>query len=236
MLKVAFVISLCLSSVSASILYPLPHESQQVFQGNDVEVTEAAINRLLVARMMMILSRSCVFGAEPVWMTEGDKLRLKKQGLSFMDLTERKRYFGRQAERQKQTEWPELRYCDRHKVHEIVQILKVEEMEYNLGNLASFFNRSEYGVQSSRVIARFEPVRGRSPNNHAIKVPRIIIGAHQDSANYAFPLLPAPGADDDGSGTVTILEAFRALDQAGFKPELPVEFHWYAAEDWAAKT
>lgn len=105
-------------------------------------------------------------------MTEGDKLRLKKQGLSFMDLTERKRYFGRQAERQKQTgmvffhdhvcssvystlitiEWPELRYCDRHKVHEIVQILKVEEMEYNLGNLASFFNRSEYGVQSSRWI------------------------------------------------------------------------------------
>lgn len=28
-----------------------------------------------------------VFGTEPVWMTEGDKLRLKKQGLSFTDLT-----------------------------------------------------------------------------------------------------------------------------------------------------
>ena len=62
-------------------------------------------------------------------------------------------------------------------------------------------------------------------------MPHIIVGAHQDSANYDFPLLPAPGADDDGSGTVTILEAFRVLVQAGFKPKLPVEFHWYAAEE-----
>lgn len=81
------------------------------------------------------------------------------------------------------------------------------------------------------MIARFEPARGKIVENRAIKMPHIIIGAHQDSANYNFPLLPAPGADDDGSGTVTILEAFRALVQAGFKPEVPVEFHWYAAEE-----
>ena len=62
-------------------------------------------------------------------------------------------------------------------------------------------------------------------------MPVIIIGSHLDSANYDFPLLPAPGADDGGSGTVTILEAFRALVQAGFRPEVPVEFHWYAAEE-----
>jgi leucyl aminopeptidase len=62
-------------------------------------------------------------------------------------------------------------------------------------------------------------------------MPVIIIGSHLDSANYEFPLLPAPGADDGGSGTVTILEAFRALVQAGFRPEVPVEFHWYAAEE-----
>lgn len=62
-------------------------------------------------------------------------------------------------------------------------------------------------------------------------MPVIIVGSHLDSVNYDFPLLPAPGADDGGSGTVTILEAFRALVQAGFKPEVPVEFHWYAAEE-----
>ena len=38
------------------------------------------------------------------------------------------------------------------------------------------------------------------------------------------------GADDDGSGTVTILEAYRALLASDFKPNRAVEFHWYSAE------
>lgn len=58
------------------------------------------------------------------------------------------------------------------------------------------------------------------------------MGAHQDSMNYLFPLLPAPGADDDGSGTVAILEALRVLARSGYTPRGgPVEFHWYAAEE-----
>jgi bacterial leucyl aminopeptidase len=44
--------------------------------------------------------------------------------------------------------------------------------------------------------------------------------------------LPAPGADDDCSGTVSILEAFRVLAHSGYIPQDgPVEFHWYAAEE-----
>jgi len=38
------------------------------------------------------------------------------------------------------------------------------------------------------------------------------------------------GADDDGSGTVTILEAYRALLESDFRPNRTVEFHWYSAE------
>lgn len=38
------------------------------------------------------------------------------------------------------------------------------------------------------------------------------------------------GADDDGSGSVTILEAYRALITSDFRPVQPVEFHWYSAE------
>jgi hypothetical protein len=45
-----------------------------------------------------------------------------------------------------------------------------------------------------------------------------------------FPFLPAPGADDDGSGSVTILESYRALIKSDFKPVHNVEFHWYSAE------
>jgi leucyl aminopeptidase len=64
----------------------------------------------------------------------------------------------------------------------------------------------------------------------------IVIGAHQDSINLFFPsLLSAPGADDDGSGTVTILEALRVLlhsdDILKGKGENTVEFHWYSAEE-----
>lgn len=64
----------------------------------------------------------------------------------------------------------------------------------------------------------------------------IVIGAHQDSVNLFFPsLLPAPGADDDGSGTVTILEALRVLLQSDSilrgKAPNTIEFHWYSAEE-----
>jgi leucyl aminopeptidase len=38
------------------------------------------------------------------------------------------------------------------------------------------------------------------------------------------------GADDDGSGSVTILEAYRALITSDFRPVNNVEFHWYSAE------
>jgi len=46
-----------------------------------------------------------------------------------------------------------------------------------------------------------------------------------------WPFLPAPGADDDGSGSVTILESYRALLAADFHPERSIEFHWYSAEE-----
>ncbi|THH31073.1 hypothetical protein EUX98_g3111 [Antrodiella citrinella] len=73
------------------------------------------------------------------------------------------------------------------------------------------------------IIAR---INGSSTTDDAI----IIIGAHQDSTNR-IPALPSPGADDDASGTVTILETYRALIAADFSPVRPVEFHWYAGEE-----
>ena len=56
---------------------------------------------------------------------------------------------------------------------------------------------------------------------------------------YMPYLLPAPGADDDGSGTVTILEALRVLlsNATADNPLLhgnatnTLEFHWYSAEE-----
>lgn len=64
----------------------------------------------------------------------------------------------------------------------------------------------------------------------------VVLGAHQDSINLFLPsILAAPGADDDGSGTVTILETLRTLLRsdaiAQGKAENTVEFHWYSAEE-----
>ncbi|KAI8326443.1 Zn-dependent exopeptidase [Martensiomyces pterosporus] len=60
----------------------------------------------------------------------------------------------------------------------------------------------------------------------------IILSAHQDSVNLWLPWFGrANGADDDGSGTVTILEALRVLLKRGYTPKRSVEFHWYAGEE-----
>lgn len=65
---------------------------------------------------------------------------------------------------------------------------------------------------------------------------KVVVGAHQDSINLLFPnLLRAPGADDDGSGTVTTLEALRlvvsAIKDGLFTPHNTLEFHYYSAEE-----
>lgn len=72
------------------------------------------------------------------------------------------------------------------------------------------------------VIARIE---GTGP--HANEV--VIVGAHEDSINGAAGR--APGADDDASGTSTVLELFRVLVNSGFKPSRSIEFHTYSAEE-----
>ncbi|CAI4059216.1 putative aminopeptidase SKDI_04G6230 [Saccharomyces kudriavzevii IFO 1802] len=64
----------------------------------------------------------------------------------------------------------------------------------------------------------------------------IVIGSHQDSINLLLPsIMAAPGADDNGSGTITSLEALRLYTEdylkAGLRPNNTVEFHFYSAEE-----
>jgi len=57
----------------------------------------------------------------------------------------------------------------------------------------------------------------------------VIIGAHLDSIAGANNR--APGADDDGTGTITVMEAFRAFLEAGIDNGITLEFQLYAAEE-----
>lgn len=60
--------------------------------------------------------------------------------------------------------------------------------------------------------------------------PGIVIGGHIDtvleSGKAAYP-----GADDDGSGSITVLETARVLLASGLHFKHPIYFIWYAAEE-----
>lgn len=61
---------------------------------------------------------------------------------------------------------------------------------------------------------------------------RVVLSAHLDSINLIMPkLMPSPGADDDGSGTVTHLEVLRLLSGAAMPLSRPVEFMFFSAEE-----
>ena len=76
------------------------------------------------------------------------------------------------------------------------------------------------------VVARIE---GSDPVQRAQVM---VFGAHQDSINLVNPSGgQAPGADDDGSGCVALIETLTTLLEAGFVPRRTLEFQWYAAEE-----
>jgi len=60
---------------------------------------------------------------------------------------------------------------------------------------------------------------------------RVILGGHIDST-AGSATARSPGADDDASGSCTVLEIFRVLATDNtFKPERTIEFQAYAAEE-----
>ncbi|KAJ3413487.1 hypothetical protein HDV05_007932 [Chytridiales sp. JEL 0842] len=78
-------------------------------------------------------------------------------------------------------------------------------------------------MRQNSIIARIEGTNPAAPN--------VILGAHQDSVNMTNRMGNSPGADDDGSGTTSLFEAFRVLAASGFQGTRPIEFQFYAAEE-----
>lgn len=140
--------------------------------------------------------------------------------------------------------------------------LSKSNMRENLEHFTSFHTRyykSQYGIESAEwlygqvsdvvhesgaskygaTVERFDHAWGQF--SIIARIPgqtnnTVVLGAHQDSINLFLPsLLAAPGADDDGSGTVTILETLRALLRSETisqgQAENTIEFHWYSAEE-----
>ncbi|KAF3044527.1 hypothetical protein E8E11_008635 [Didymella keratinophila] len=60
----------------------------------------------------------------------------------------------------------------------------------------------------------------------------VVVSGHFDSINQASPTTGrAPGADDNASAVVTILESLRVLAAAKYAPKNTLEFHFYSGEE-----
>ena len=187
-----------------------------------------------------------------------------KNGKNFMDVTETQdlgAYHKLSASSKKQSSFPS-KIAYEKELSPLLDNLSKSNMEANLVTFSGFHTRyykSEYGAKSSQWL--LENVRGvikeagadkygvhaehfKHPwgqNSIIATIPgrsnsTVVVGAHQDSINLWFPsVLSAPGADDDGSGTVTILEALRVLlrskDVIHGNATNSIEFHWYSAEE-----
>ncbi|KAK7957078.1 uncharacterized protein PG986_006300 [Apiospora aurea] len=185
--------------------------------------------------------------------TEEQKWELRRNGQRFMDITEHKELGAQVVASQSKHVFPS-KVSLQSDVNPMLKNLTKTLMREHLEKFTSFHTRyykSDYGRQSSNTIkdagADKHGVSAKhfthswGQNSVIATIPgqsnsTVVIGAHQDSINLWFPsMLAAPGADDDGSGTVTILEAFRVLLQSEdiIKGKAPntIEFHWYSAEE-----
>ncbi|KAF9263584.1 Zn-dependent exopeptidase [Marasmius fiardii PR-910] len=197
----------------------------------------------------------------PVWVSEREKIDLKANGVKFFDITDTMELgssgYSRLL-RETKASFPSPNATE--KVKPVLKTLSTKGPQENLEKFTSFrtrYYRSKDGRQSQQwLLSRVREVTESSAskslrqyinidefkhswgqNTIIAKIEGsvdpgdiVVISAHQDSTNM-WPFLPAPGADDDGSGTVTILESYRALLAANFRPEKSVEFHWYSAEE-----
>lgn len=188
-------------------------------------------------------------------------LKPKQEGTRFMDITHGTpgNAAHTQAMRVESTVAFPKTTAHNESIQPMLKRLEKAKMHKNLEHFSGFHTRyykSETGAESSawlfdRVNSIIEASGAKASartfahpwgqNSIIATVPgqsnkTIVVGAHQDSINLFLPsILAAPGADDDGSGTVTILEAFRILLQSDLIAQgnatNTIEFHWYSAEE-----
>ena len=196
------------------------------------------------------------------WVTEDEKWAMRREGKQFFDVTSSVGNLELASKMAVDVEKKSVKYPKKvaynDTVSPLLKKLDKDKMRSHLETFTSFHTRyykSDYGRKSSEWLME-EINKTLTDAGVGIVVPfkhdwvqssiivtlpgksekTVVIGAHQDSINLFLPsILAAPGADDDGSGTVTILEALRVLlqdkDIAHGRAENTVEFHWYSAEE-----
>jgi leucyl aminopeptidase len=137
----------------------------------------------------------------------------------------------------------------RTEVNQIVSQMNSQRMWNNLTALTAFsdrYSRSDNGVKAAEwirdqvkfiagdrtdVSIYFIPTGSYKQPSVVAKLghssePGIVIGGHLDTTSGV-----KPGADDDGTGSVTVLEVAHTLISSGMHFKKPIYFIWYAAEE-----
>lgn len=142
---------------------------------------------------------------------------------------------------------------------EVVAVLgqsNAQNMWTNLTTLTNFKDRyadSSYGIDASNWLkSQVESLAKETHHENTMEIyfvdthsykqpsliakfgksnePGIIISAHMDTLSSRFGG-NKPGADDDGTGSVTVLETARTILTSGMHFKRPIYFMWYAAEE-----
>ncbi|KAL7624716.1 hypothetical protein AAE478_006287 [Parahypoxylon ruwenzoriense] len=194
--------------------------------------------------------------------TEEEKWALKNEGKTFIDITNHPNLASsasvKSAAKAAAVAYPSS-MTQADTVNDLISKLSKDNLEKELTTFSEFYNRyyqSTYGKQASDWLlsevqsiieasgatgASAEPFTHSWTQNSIIAtIPgksesKIIVGAHLDSINGRNRSGRAPGADDDGSGSITILEAMRVLltdpEIAAGEGANTLEFHWYSGEE-----
>ncbi|KAL8927488.1 MAG: hypothetical protein Q9208_002293 [Pyrenodesmia sp. 3 TL-2023] len=201
---------------------------------------------------------------ETRWIDEDDKWALRREGINFMDITATQDLgqLASLASSKRATVTYPQKPAYNETLNPMMKELSKKNMRKHLEKFTSFYTRyykSSYGAESSAwLLSQVNKTiadSGAAKHGSYVKafphpwgqssviatIPgrsnkTVVIGAHQDSINLFLPsILAAPGADDDGSGTVTILEALRVLLQSDSvvqgNASNTIEFQWYSAEE-----
>jgi leucyl aminopeptidase len=247
-MKASILLSVSIASFVAAITHP--KDPQIPIQDLQPPATEPELYLIELAP------------GETRYVTEDDKWALRLDGINFFDITETPELGALNREiGVKSVSFPK-KTAHNESIAPLLKKLEKKNMRKHLEKFTSFHTRyykSSTGAESSAwLLSQVNNTlseAGALEHGASVKafphswgqasiiatIPgksekTVVIGAHQDSINLFFPsLLAAPGADDDGSGTVTILEALRVLlqseDIVKGKANNTVEFHWYSAEE-----
>ena len=139
-----------------------------------------------------------------------------------------------------------------NEVHELMNTMNPQSMWNNLTVLSHFpdrYSNSDNGTKTmdwvKQQIEEMIKITGRNDitfysiptgkkykqSSLVVKIGKselagVVIGAHLDTLSSQ-----KPGADDDGSGTVTLLELARSICVSGMEFKKPIYLIWYAAEE-----